>query len=125
MRVAPNGNLIWARNINKAQVGFKNSSFTPMTIGKTTNLFINCSDNVRKLSGGRLHFGRTSAKKSNLYCIKISNDGTLDFEKLIDDKDSKVFYKVNNGSISDNKNEIIFLGKKAKNSQILKLKVKE
>ncbi len=125
LRIDTKGDLIWARNINKRQTGFKNSSFTPLTIGNTTNLFINCSDRIKKLSGDRLHFGQTSSKKSNLYCIKIGNDGSMDYEKLIDDKDSKVFYKVNNGTITQNKDEIIFLGKKKKNSQILKLKVKK
>ena len=122
-RIDTNGNLLWARNINKAQTGFKNSSFTPITVDKTTYLFINCSDKIKKLNGDRIAFGQSSAKKSNLYCIMIDSNGKIDFKKLIDDKDSKVFYKVNNGTVSEKGNEIIFLGKKKKDSQILKINI--
>lgn len=124
-RINTNAEMLWARNINKAQIGFKNSSFTSITINDTTYSFINCSDKIRKLNGDRIAFGHSSAKKSNLYCIMINNDGKMDFKKLIDDKDSKVFYKVNNGIIPENNNEIIFLGKKKKSSQILKIKIKK
>jgi len=124
LRISSEGDLIWARNINKRQTGFGNSSFTPITTGDITNLFINTSDKIKKLSGGRIRFGQTSDKKSNLYCVTISNDGNIDFKKLIDDKDSKVFYKVNSGIVSQNKDEVIFLGKKKKYSQILKIKIK-
>ncbi|MFD0993277.1 hypothetical protein [Tenacibaculum geojense] len=117
------GKLKWARNINKAQTGTLNSSFTPFSAGNKTYFFINCSDRIKKLSGDRISFRDTSAKNSNLYVISVSNNGEIDFKKLIDRKDSKVYYKVYNGLISSNKQEIIFLGKKNKNSQILKLSI--
>jgi len=123
LRINTKGDLVWAKNINKAQTGFKNSSFTPISLGETTSLFINCADKIKKKDDGRIIFGATTAKKSNLYCIKVNNDGSMDYEKLIDDKDSKVFYKVSNGIVTDKKDEIIFLGKKKKDSQILKIKV--
>lgn len=124
LRINTNGDLIWARNINKNQTGFSNSSFTTVTHKGKTNLFINCSDKIKKMDGNRLRFPQTSAKKSNLYCITINNDGKIDFKKLVDDKDSKVYYKVNNGTISKNKDEVIFLGKRKKNSQIIKVKIR-
>jgi hypothetical protein len=123
MRLDGNGDLIWARNINKAQVGTVNSSFTTLPVDEKTYFFINCSDKVKKLSADRISFKQTSSKKSNLYAISIDGEGNFDYKKLIDDKDSKVYYKVNGGVINMNNKTVFLLGERKKNGQILKLKV--
>ena len=117
------GNLKWARNINKAQTGFSNSSYTSIPVGETTYFFINCSDKIRKLSEDRIAFKQTKAKKSNLYMLSINQDGNIDFKKLIDDKESKVYYKVNNGNANINNQTVILTGKRKKKTRILKIKI--
>ncbi|MFI1745046.1 hypothetical protein [Thalassobellus sediminis] len=123
LRLDKDGGLKWARNINKAQTGFANSSFTSIPVGESSYFFINCSDNIKKLSQDRIAFRQTNAKKSNLYMISINKDGAIDFKKLIDDKDSKVYYKVNDGVINLNKQTVTLSGKKKKNTRILKIKI--
>ena len=123
LRMNSEGDLKWARNINKRQVGFLNSSYTSIPVGEDSYFFINCSDNIKKLSGDRISFKHTKAKKSNLYMIKINKDGNFDFKKLIDDKESKVYYKVNNGNVNLNNQTVILTGKRKKNTRILKLKM--
>ncbi|TYP97906.1 hypothetical protein C7447_10372 [Tenacibaculum adriaticum] len=123
LRLNNQGDLKWARNINKAQTGYQNSSFTPISVGEKTYFFINCSDKLKKLRDDRIQFKQTSAKNSNLYAISIDGDGAYDIKKLIDKKDSKVYYKVNNGIVSDHKNEVILLGKRKKDSQVIKINI--
>ncbi len=123
LRMDKEGNLKWARNINKRQTGTVNSSFTSLPVGQKTYFFINCSDKIRKLNADRIEFKQTKAKKSNLYMVVINEDGSFDFKKLIDDKDSKVYYQVNNGDININNQTVILIGKKKKNTRILKLKI--
>jgi hypothetical protein len=123
LRLDLDGNLKWARNINKRQTGFTNSSYTSIPVGEDSYIFINCSDNIKKLSADRISFKQTKAKKSNLYMIKINKDGNFDFEKIIDDKESKVYYKVNNGNINLNNQTVILTGKRKKYARILKLKI--
>jgi len=122
VRLDKDGDLKWARNINKAQTGLTNSSYTSIPVDETTYFFINCSDNIKKLSADRIAFKQTKAKKSNLYMISIDKNGAFDFEKLIDDKDSKVYYKVNDGVVNLNDRTVILPGKKKKNTRILKIK---
>ena len=122
VRLDKDGVLKWARNINKAQTGLTNSSYTSIPVDETTYFFINCSDNIKKLSADRIAFKQTKAKKSNLYMISIDKNGAFDFEKLIDDKDSKVYYKVNDGVVNLNDRTVILPGKKKKNTRILKIK---
>lgn len=117
------GTLKWARNINKAQTGFSNSSYTSIPSGESTYFFINCSDSIKKLSADRIAFKQTKADKSNLYMITIDKNGDFDFKKLIDDKDSKVYYKVNDGVVNTEKGTVTLPGKKKKDTRILKIKI--
>jgi hypothetical protein len=123
LKLNKEGDLLWSRNINKAQTGYANSSFTPISLDNKMYYFMNCSDNIKKLSADRIQFKQTSSKKSNLYVITLNNEGVFDYKKLIDDKVSKVFYKVNQGVIAPNGDEVILLGKKKKNSRIIKIKI--
>ena len=123
IRLDKDGNLKWSRNINKRQTGFSNSSFTSIPVGNTSYFFINCSDKIKKISNDRISFKQTKAKKSNLYVISLDGNGDFSYKKLIDDKDSKVYYRVNNGIANMNNNQVILTGRKKKNIQILKLKI--
>lgn len=123
VKLDKDGNLKWARNINKRQTGFGTSSFTSIPVAQDSYFFINCSDNIKKLSADRISFRQTKAKRSNLYMIKINQDGDFDFKKLIDDKESKVYYIVNNGNINLDNQTVILPGKKGKNTRILKLRL--
>ncbi len=123
LRMDKDGDLKWARNINKRQKGYGNSSYTSITVGEDSYFFINCSDRIKKLSADRIAFKQTKDKKSNLYAIRINNTGDIDFKKLIDDKESKVYYSVNNGNVDLDHQTVILTGKKRKNVRILKLKI--
>ncbi len=122
VRLDANGNLKWDRNINKAQTSLRTSSFTSLTVGESTYFVINCSDKISKTKNGRVYFPQTSSKKSNLYAIKVDRNGNIDYKKLIDDKDSKVYYMVNNGIPNINNQTIFLQGVKKKNRRIVKLK---
>ncbi|WP_298426551.1 hypothetical protein [uncultured Kordia sp.] len=123
IRMDKEGNLKWARNINKAQTNPNNSSFTSTSIGGSSYFFINCADKIKKKKDGRLFFKQATPKKSNLYMLKIDESGEISYKKLVDDKESKVHYKVNQGEVSANGAEIILLGKKKKKTRILKLEL--
>lgn len=123
LRMDKQGNLKWARNINKRQTGTSNSSYTSIPVGESSHFFINCSDKITKLRDDRISFKQTSSKKSNLYVITIDEKGDFNYKKLVDDKDSKVFYKVNDGITNLNNETVILPGKKKKNTQILKIKI--
>ena len=123
LRLDKDGNLKWARNINKEQTGLENTSFTSITVGEDSFFFINCSDKIKKLSADRISFKNTKASKSNLYVIKINQNGNFDFKKLIDDKESKVYYKVNNGNVNLDQQTVILAGKRKKRTRILKLEI--
>lgn len=121
-KMANDGSIIWARNINKRQsTGGDDSyiSYTSTIKGNDTYFFINTGEKVKKLSNDRIQFGQTSTKKSNLNVIRISPDGNFDFQEILDDKESEVPFMVSDGAIS--KNSVYFIGRKGKKKQLLKV----
>lgn len=121
-KIANDGSIIWARNINKRQSTSGDESYISYTStvkGDDTYFFINTGEKVKKISKDRIQFGQTSTKKSNLNVIRITPDGNFDFQEILDDKDSEVPFMVSEGAIS--KNSVYFIGRKGKKKQILKV----
>ena len=125
VKLDKNGKLVWARNINKNQIGFFNSSFTAIFANNKNYMFLNASDKIKKLSNNRIGFKQTSGKKSNLYIIRIDEKGNFTYKKLIDDKESKVWYKVADGIVNTKEKSVIFQGAKNKYQRVLKATIKE
>ena len=122
-KLADNGDLIWARNINKRQSSGGLESFvsySSMVKDNNTYFFINSADKVSKLSNNRIQFNQKSAKRSNLNVIRINQNGEFDYKELLDDKDNEVPFMVSQGVATQGKN-IYFMGRKGKKKQLLKL----
>ncbi len=124
VKLDANGKLLWARNINKAQTLPATASFTAIDVNGKNYIFINASDKIKKLSNNRIGFKQTGAKKSNLYVILIDKNGEMTYKKLIDDKESKVWYKVSDGIVDTKNNSVIFQGVRKKYQRILSLTIK-
>lgn len=121
-KMANDGSIIWARNINKRQsTGGDDSyiSYTSTIKGNDTYFFINTGEKVKKLSNDRIQFGQTSTKRSNLNVIRITPDGNFSFQEILDDKESEVPFMVSDGALS--KNSVYFIGRKGKKKQLLKV----
>jgi hypothetical protein len=123
-KIADNGDLVWARNINKRQsTGGEESfvSYTSMVKDDYTYFFVNTADNVSKIYNSRIRFEQKSPKRSNLNVIRINKDGEFDYKELLDDKDNEVPFMVSEGAVATNSNSIYFMGRRGKKKQLLKL----
>lgn len=117
------GEIIWARNINKRQSSASGIdsylSYTSTVKNNDTYFFINTGEKVKKLSKDRIQFGQTSKNRSNLNVIKIDEKGDIDFQEILDDKENEVPFLVAFGEIS--KNSVYFIGRKGRKKQLLKV----
>jgi hypothetical protein len=118
------GNLIWARNINKKQ-GFQNSysrdyvSYTSTIQEDKSYFFINSGEKIKELDNQRIEFTDIRKNKSNLNLIRVNEKGDFDYEKILDDEENEVPFMVANGiSVG---NSVFFLGKKGNTKQLLKV----
>lgn len=126
--MSADGELLWARNINKKQSTASNPidylSFSSTVIGDDTYIFINCSDRIRSLSNDRIEFRQSKAKNSNLYAIKIDKEGNYTFENILSHKDSEVAYYVKQGiHTSLDGKEMVFIGSRKSKKQFLKINI--
>jgi len=117
------GDLLWARNINKSQSNDVNEdsyiSYASMQKEESSYLFINTGEKINKLKNDRIEFNQVRRNKSNLNIIRINSNGDFDFEEILDDENSEVPFMVSKGtSIND---AIYFLGRRGKNKQLLKI----
>ena len=121
-RINPNGEIVWARNINKRQSTSGDNSFisyTSTAVGNDAYFFINAGEKVKKLRNDRIQFGQTSAKKSNLNIIRVNQNGDFDYQEVLDDKDNEVPFMVSDGVLSGD--SVFFIGRKGKKKQLLKI----
>lgn len=128
VKMSADGELLWARNINKKQSTASNPidylSFSSTVIGDDTYIFINCSDRIRSLSNDRIEFRQSKAKNSNLYAIKIDKEGNYTFENILSHKDSEVAYCVKQGiHTSLDGKEMVFIGSRKSKKQFLKINI--
>lgn len=118
------GDLVWARNINKKQ-GYQNSSnknyvsYTAAIQEDKPCFFINSGEKIKELKDQRIEFTDIRKNKSNLNLIRVNEKGDLEYEKILDDEENEVPFMVAKGIQLGN--SVYFLGKKGSKKQLLKV----
>lgn len=121
-KINSNGEIVWARNINKRQDWPSYNpyfSYTSTAKGNNAYFYINTGEKVRKIRKDRIEFKEASPKRSNLNVIRINENGDFDYREILDDEENEVPFMVAYGEISGD--SVFFLGQKGKKKQILKL----
>jgi hypothetical protein len=116
------GELVWARNINKSQSTSDDESYisySSINTNDSSYFFINTGEEIKKLSNDRIEFGQIRKNKSNLNVIQVNSNGDFDFQKILDDENSSVPFMVSKGLIIDK--SVLFLGRKGKIKQLIKV----
>lgn len=119
-----NGNIIWARNINRRQISNDNDrsfdSFSSMNLYNNTYFFINAKEKIKTISNNRIEFKDTNlVKNSNLNLIRIKENGDFDYLEILDNENNIVPFMVSKGIVIDD--SIYFFGCKSKEKQLLKV----
>ena len=122
-KLSSEGDLIWARNINKSQSSDGDNSFvsySSMIKNDETYFFINTGEKIKKLKNDRIEFKGVRKNKSNLNVVRINTDGDFDYVEILDDENSSVPFMVSKGAILDN-TSMLFLGRKGNTKQLIKI----
>ncbi|MCT8339248.1 hypothetical protein MG296_04225 [Flavobacteriaceae bacterium TK19130] len=126
-KIGADGNLIWARNINKRQAAnapyFNTESYTSTYHNGKVYIFLNGSKKVKKIRNDRIEFRDKRAKKLNLYSLVIDAKGNFDYEIIQTDKQLEFPMYVSQGTIMDDGAAVVFLGRKKRNKQLIKINI--
>jgi hypothetical protein len=126
-KINPSGELEWMRTINKKQTTRRSEkpylSFSTLLNDGKMYLFFNARNKVRAKRDGRTLFRPVRTRGMNVYMVELDADGSVDYRKLIDHKDSRLSYKINQGVVGKN-NKLYLEGQRRKDKQILRLELK-
>ncbi|SHE74641.1 hypothetical protein SAMN05444377_101120 [Flavobacterium fontis] len=123
-RINTSGEMVWARNINKREVTNYRSSFISYcttVLGNDAYFYINAGENIYNLGQDRIQFVQTKAQKSNLFVIKLNENGGISYSKVLDNENIEVPLMVSNGVFSNR--SVFILGQKGKKKQLLKVEI--
>ena len=119
-KISQEGALLWSRNINKLHRGISYSSFESISKNDKIYHLINASENVKKISDGRIQFGEYSKETPNIYAISIDSEGVMDYDVIVP-AESGFIYEVRMGTLNKDKSEIIILGRSKKDKKLVKI----
>ena len=127
-KLSGEGDLIWARNINKTEVTQGDgayASYSSLTKDDTTYFFISTSaENPQQLSDERIMFKQGLSRNRNVFLIKLDENGRMNYEKVIDDTDARLPLMVSKPYIDKLHDELLFYAKRGSKKQLVQVAVK-
>ena len=96
-------------------------SFSSALINGRMHLFFNAGGQVREDRSGNYTFPPTRLNRLNLYAVEINADGSLNYSKIIDRKDSRLTYKAQFGLHTNSGGKLILEAERRRDKQLLKL----
>lgn len=127
-KLSDNGDLIWARNINKTEVTQGDgayASYSSYTKDGKTYFFISTSaENPQQLSDERIMFKQGLSRNRNVFLIKLDENGRMNYEKVIDDTDARLPLMVSKPYIDNLHDQLKFYAKRGSKKQLVQVAVK-
>lgn len=122
------GDVVWARNINKTEVTQGDGAYTSYssyTKGNNTYFFIStASENPQQMSAERIMFKQGLSRNRNIFLIKLDENGQMNFAKAIDSKEVRLPLMVSRPLIDTTKDEMLFYAKRGNKKQLIEVSFK-
>ncbi len=123
-KLSASGDMLWARNINKAEVTQGDeayASYSAFGVANDMYFFINSGENPQKLSSKRILFKEGYSRNPNMFVIKLDGTGDLSYKKLIDDKEMRLPIMVSRPFINETDEHLIFYAKRGSRKQLVRV----
>ncbi|WP_282055613.1 hypothetical protein [Maribacter luteus] len=124
-KLSLDGDMIWARNINKAEVTQGDgayASYCSYTKDGNTYFFIStAAENPQLLPGDRLLFKQGLSRNRNVFVINLDAQGHISYKKLIDDKEARLPLMVSKPLFNVHNNEVVFYAKRGSKKQLVRV----
>ena len=128
VKLSPDGDMVWARNINKAEVTQGDgayASYSAYTKGNNTYFFIStASENPQQIGADRILFKQGLGRNRNIFLIKLDENGHMNYEKVIDDTEARLPLMVSMPFVDDQADKLLFYAKRGTKKQLVNVGVK-
>lgn len=126
-KMDPDGNMVWARNINKSEVTQGDgayASYSTLTRDGNTYFFISsAAENPQLLNNERLIFKQGLSRNRNVFVIKLNEQGKMSYEKIIDSKDARLPLMVSSPLVDQRAGRILFYAKRGTKKQLVNVAI--
>ncbi|MGI9547322.1 MAG: hypothetical protein ACR2MM_08805 [Flavobacteriaceae bacterium] len=126
-KLDPNGQMIWARNINKSEVTQGDgayASYSSWTKGENTYFFIcTAADNPQLLNDERLIFKQGLSRNRNVFVIQLNAQGKMKYEKIIDAAEARLPLMVSKPLMDTESDKLLFYAKRGTKKQLVNVAI--
>ncbi len=123
-----NGDLLWTRNINKAEVTQGDGAYASYSSynkdGNTYFFICTSSENPQLINGARLIFKQGLSRNRNVFLISLDKAGMLDYEKVIGDEEARLPLMVSKPLIDSAEDQLLFYAKRGNKKQLVEVAFK-
>ncbi len=120
-----NGDLIWTRNINKAEVTQGDGAYASYSSynkdGNTYFFVCTAAENPQLINGERLIFKQGLSRNRNVFLISLDTSGKLDYEKIIGDEEARLPLMVSKPLIDSTQDQLLFYAKRGNKKQLVEV----
>jgi hypothetical protein len=125
VKLKPDGDLVWARNINKTEVTQGDGAYTSYcsyTKDNNTYFFIStASESPQQLSAERIMFKQGLSRNRNIFLIKLNENGQMTFQKAIDNKEVRLPLMVSKPLKDSTADTLLFYAKRGSKKQLVQV----
>ncbi|MEO9513038.1 MAG: hypothetical protein ABJN84_06555 [Flavobacteriaceae bacterium] len=119
------GDLVWARNINKAEVTQGDGAYASYSSyskdGKTYFFICTASENPQLINNERIIFKQGLSRNRNVFMISLDENGKMDYEKVIDSQEARLPIMVSKPLKNIAENNMLFYAKRGSKKQLVKV----
>ena len=127
-KLKTNGDLAWARNINKAEVTQGDGAYASYSSyskdGKTYFFICTASENPQLINNERLIFKQGLSRNRNVFMISLDENGVMDYEKIIDNQEARLPLMVSKPLKDIDEEKMLFYAKRGNKKQLVKVNFK-
>ncbi|WP_183114811.1 hypothetical protein [Flagellimonas pelagia] len=128
VKLAPNGNMEWARNINKTEVTQGDGAYASYSSyckdGKTYFFICTAAENPQLINNERLIFKQGLSRNRNVFMISLDENGVMDYEKIIDQQEARLPFMVSMPLKDEAADKMLFYAKRGGKKQLVKVDFK-
>ena len=125
VKLRDNGEMAWARNINKAEVTQGDGAYASYSSyckdGKTYFFICTAAQNPQLINNERLIFKQGLSRNRNVFLISLDENGVMDYEKIIDQHEARLPFMVSKPFKNLPENNMLFYAKRGSKKQLVKV----
>lgn len=126
-RMDDQGDMIWARNINKSEVTQGDgayASYSSYSKGGNTYFFIcTAAENPQLLNDERLIFKQGLSRNRNVFVIQLNREGKMQYQKVIDSKEARLPFMVSMPLVDVSTDHMLFYAKRGTKKQLVNVSI--